>query len=60
MKRSWKGGFNLLKWHSNIPSLENTKITNSNELTYGKQMFQTSLNETKTLGISWNKLTDKL
>ena len=34
-----KGGFNLHKWHSNKPSLENTKTTISSELTYAKQMF---------------------
>ena len=55
-----KGGFNLQKWHSNILSLENTKITTSSELYYAKQMFQTSSNETKILGVLWNKLTDKL
>ena len=42
-----KCGFNLHKWDSNIPSLENTKTTTSSELTYAKQMFQTSSNETK-------------
>ena len=48
-----KGGFNLHKWHSYIPSLENTKTTTSSELTYAKQMFQTSSNETKILGVPW-------
>ena len=43
-----------------MPSLENTKTTTSNELTYAKQMFQTSSNETKMLGVPWNKSTDKL
>ena len=46
-----KEGFNLNKWHSNIPSLENTKKTTSSELIYAKEMFQTSLNETKILGV---------
>ena len=55
-----KGGFNLHKWYSNILSLENAKTSTSSELTYAKQMFQTSLNETKILGVPWNKLTDKL
>ena len=54
------GGFNLHKCYSNIPSLENTNTTTSSELTYAKQMFQTSSNETKILGVPWNKLTDKL
>ena len=43
-----------------MPSLENTKTTTSSELTYAKQMFQTSSNETKMLGVPWNKSTDKL
>ena len=55
-----KGGFNLHRWHSNVPSPENTKTTTSNELTYAKQMFQTSSNETKILSVPWNKSTDKL
>lgn len=55
-----QGGFNLHKWHSNIPPLENTKTTTSNELNYAKQLFQTSSNETKIFYVPWNKLTDKL
>ena len=55
-----KGSFNLHKWYSNIQSLENTKTTTSTGLTYAKQMFQTSSNETKILGVPWNKLNDKL
>ena len=55
-----KDGFNLHKWHSNIPSLENTKTTTSSELIYAKDMFPTSLNETRILGVPWNKLADKL
>ena len=43
-----------------MPSLENTKTTTSSELTCAKQMFQTSSNETKMLGVPWNKSTDKL
>ena len=48
-----KGGLNLRKWHSNIPSADNSKTNTSNEVTYTKQMFQTSSNEI-------NKVTDKL
>ena len=55
-----KGRFNLHKWHSNIPSLESTKTATTSELTYAKQIFQTSSNETKILDVPWNKLTDKL
>ena len=46
-----KGGFNLHKWHSNIPSLKNTKSTTSREPIYAKEMFQTSSNGTKKLGV---------
>ena len=45
---------------SNIPSMENTKTITSIEVTLAKQMFQTSSNKTKILGVPWNKLTDKL
>ena len=48
------------KWHSYIPSIENTKTTTSNELTYAKEMFQASSNETKILRVPWNKMTDGL
>ena len=41
------------QWHSDIPSLESTNYQLP-------QMFQTGLNETKILGVLWNKLTDKL
>ena len=54
------GSFNLHKWHSDIPYLEDAKTTTVSELTYAEQMFQTSSNETKTLGLLCNKLTDKL
>ena len=56
----FKKCFNLLKCHFNITSLENTKTTTSSELTYAKQMFKTSSNKTKILGVPWNKLIDKL
>ena len=41
-------------------SVENTKTTTSNELTYAKEMFQASSNETKILRVPWNKMTDRL
>ena len=55
-----KGDSILHKWYSNIPSLKNTKTATSIELTYAKQMFQTSSNGTKILGVPWNKSADKL
>lgn len=50
-----KGSFNSHKWHSNILSLGDTKTTTANEVTYTKQMFETSSNETKVLGVPSNK-----
>ena len=55
-----RGGFNLHNWHSNIPSLDNIKTTTSNEFNYAKGRFQTSSNESKILGVTWNKLAEKL
>ena len=55
-----RGGFNLHNWHSNIPSLDNFKTTTSNEFNYAKWSFQTSSNESKILGVTWNKLAEKL
>ena len=51
-----KGGFNLHKWRSNIPSLENDN-TNS-EQTYAKQLFSSNSGHTKISGLGLNKITD--
>ena len=53
-----KGGFNLRKWHSNIPSLENDN-TNSKQ-TYAKQLFSSNSAHTKILRLGWNKITEKI
>ena len=53
-----KGSFSLYKWIFNKPSLKITKTTTSSELTYAKEIFQTSSNETRELGVPWNNLTD--
>ena len=59
-----KGGFDLHKWHSNIPKLDgNNKNSNSEnieELTYSKQTVGTEEVETKILGTPWNKEEDNL
>ena len=47
-----------IKWHSNIPSLENEK-TNS-ERTYAKQLFSSKSGHTRNLGLGCNKITDKI
>ena len=43
IKLFWKGGFNLHKWHSNIPSLQSSNIKSESELTYAKEQFKNSL-----------------
>ena len=40
-----KGGFNLHKWHSNIPSLENNNV--NSEQTYAKELFNNDSGHTK-------------
>ena len=51
-------GFELHKWHSNIRMLED----NNNEMseTYAKQTTKTRSEETKILGIPWNKNDDTI
>ena len=48
-----KGGFNLHKWHSNIPSLQPFNTKSVNELTYAKEKIKNSQsykNTRSTLG----------
>ena len=35
-----KGGFNLHKWHSNIPSLQSSNTKSESELTYAKEKLK--------------------
>ena len=51
-----KGGFNLHKWHSNIPSLQSSNTKSESELTYAKE----KLKNTKILGVPWDKNRDNL
>ena len=53
-----EGRFKLHKWHSNGRELKTD--ANSSELTYAKQTLGTSENQAKILGLSWDKLEDKL
>ncbi|XP_070550018.1 uncharacterized protein [Ptychodera flava] len=54
------GGFNLHKWHSNIDHL-NAENDKKEEETYTTRFLgNTSGNETKILGIPWNKEEDTL
>ncbi|XP_070537520.1 uncharacterized protein [Ptychodera flava] len=55
-----EGGFNLHKWHSNIDHL-NAENDKQEEETYTTRFVgNTSGNETKILGIPWNKEEDTL
>ena len=49
------GGFELHKWHSNIPELESRKLEIDQNQTYAKLQFGVKQNESKILGIPWNK-----
>ena len=51
--------FFLHKWHSNVPELEDNN--NSEEIqTYAKAQLGVDRNETKILGLTWNKTADTL
>ena len=52
------GGFSLHKWHSNVPELEISEITDEAESTYAKKSFGTKVCETKLLGVAWDKQED--
>ena len=55
-----KAQFKLHKWHSNIPELEGENAVSDGESTYAKQQLGVKANETKMLGLTWNKESDTL
>ena len=55
-----KGGFNLHKWNSNVPSLESKSAEGKQELTYAKQILSQDSNEIKILGLCWNREKDNI
>ena len=61
-----EGGFNLYKWQSNLPGLEERQKTEDDaessqaSTTYAKLEVGTSPKETKILRVLWNKVEDKL
>ena len=56
-----EAGFVLHKWHSNFPELEeNNSEQTLTEQTYAKQQLGVKSDETKILGIKWDKKKDKL
>ena len=60
-----QAGFSLHKWHSNIDEVESPNVNTSipvpeDTTTYAKEEMGTKANETKILGIPWNKRRDEL
>lgn len=58
-----RGHFQLHKWHSNEEELESTPQENNGseaEQSYAKQKLRVRNEEAKLLGLSWNKVEDKL
>ncbi len=57
-------GFELHKWHSNLPELEDqkrvTESTDSSEQSYAKSQLGVKKEETKLLGLIWNKTEDTI
>jgi len=60
------GDFHLHKWHSNVPELEEPQTTEVDvvpsqaSLTYPMLEGETGPQETKILGVPWNKTEYKL
>ena len=53
-----KGGIKLHKWHSNKPNLETNDLSSQKELNFAKEHLGTKANETKILGLNWDKQRD--
>ncbi len=52
--------FELHKWHSNEPSLEQASDLVDDSQTYAKEQFGHTKNQVKILGLSWDKKNDTL
>ena len=50
--------FKLHKWQSNEPSLETNDLNSEKELNFAKEHLGTKANETKILGLNWDKQRD--
>ena len=49
------------KWHSNVPELESEiKPSNESDQSFGKQQLGVGNDETKLLGLQWNKAEDTI
>ena len=53
-----KVGLKLHKWQSNEPSLETNDLNSEKELNFAKEHLGTKANETKILGLNWDKQRD--
>ena len=53
-----KGGFKLHKWHSSELNLETNDLNSEKELNFAKEHLGTKANETKILGLNWDKQRD--
>ncbi len=52
--------FELHKWDSNVPELEDEHSAPSNDQSFAKQQSQVLPNQSKLLGLKWNKSTDTI
>ena len=55
-----EAGFELHKWHSNVPELEAEAVLKDEGQTYAKEQLGVKPNEAKLLGLPWNKEEDTL
>ena len=52
--------FELRKWNSNVPELEDERRTPDDDQSFAKQQLQVLPNQSKLLGLKWNKSTDNI
>ena len=52
--------FELHKWNSNVPELEDEHSAPSDDQSFAKQQLQVLPNQSKLLGLKWNKSTDTI
>ena len=56
-----KADFELHKWHSNVPELESeVKPSDESDQSFAKQQLGVGNDETKLLGLQWNKAEDTI
>ena len=55
-----EAGFELHKWHSNVPELEAEAVLRDEGQTYAKEQLSLKPNEAKLWGLPWNKKEDTL